>query len=655
VYLNHFVPGRTNRWKRPVGTGKTIVSASTLGSPPVSAHNGRFAKFNHTHIAIGKRMSTATALPNRNEVKPEDCWDLSTLYVDDQAWEADFQQLEQLIPQFESYRGRLSESAAVLAAALNFDNDFDRTAERLGTYAFLKTTENQGDSQYQGMKSRYQNLAVRASQASSYMRPELLMIDPAVMEKLIEDESVAPYRLQLERLVRYRPHTLTDNEERLLAMQGEMASAASNAFRQLNDADLRFGELEDHKGRVVELSHATFGQLLISPERKVRRNAFDQYYAQFEAHKNTLAATLCGSIQRDVYYAKARNYASSLDAALFPDNVPVDVYNNLISAVRDSLPNVHHYLEVRRRKMGLKDIHHYDTYVPILSDIEKQHTWDDAVDVVLQSLSILGSEYTGVLEEGLRGRWADRYPNRGKQSGAFSCGSYDADPYILMNFKPEVLNDVFTLTHEAGHSMHSWYSARSQPFQYYSYTIFVAEVASTFNEQLLTEHLLKNAADDKERAYLINNQLDSIRATVVRQTMFAEFEKKTHEMAEAGEPLTVDSFRSVYRELLEAYFGPDFVIDKSLDLECFRIPHFYRAFYVYKYATGLSAAVALARRVLAGGKQELNDYLSFLSGGCSKDPLDLLRGAGVDMTSPEPVRTTLERFRTLTEELDQLL
>lgn len=305
--------------------------------------------------------------------------------------------------------------------------------------------------------------------------------------------------------------------------------------------------------------------------------------------------------------------------------------------------------------MGLKDIHHYDTYVPILSGLEKHHDWNEAVDVILDSLSPLGSEYTGVLEEGLRGRWADRYPNRGKQSGAFSCGSFDGDPFILMNFKREVLNDVFTLTHEAGHSMHSWYSSRSQPFQYYDYTIFVAEVASTFNEQLLTDHLLQNAGDDEERAYLINNELDSIRATVVRQTMFAEFEKRTHEMAEAGEPLTVKSFRSVYRELLETYFGPAFAIDEVLEIECFRIPHFYRAFYVYKYATGLSAAVALSRRVLNGGQQELDDYLAFLSGGCSKDPLDLLRDAGVDMASPEPVATTLKRFGELTEELDQLL
>ncbi len=291
-------------------------------------------------------MSTAApaTLPKRIEVAAEDCWDLSSLFVGDDAWESDFKLLESKIPTFESYRGRLGESAKTLAEALNFDNEFDLIAERLGTYAFLKTTEDQGDSKYQGMKSRFQNLAVRAGQAASFMRPELLRIDESAMAKLIEDAAVAPFRLQLQRLVRFRPHTLTDSEERLLAMQGEMASAAGNAFRQLNDADLRFGEIEDHKGRTVELSHATFGQLLISPERKVRRNAFDQYYKQFAEHENTFAATLCGSVQRDVYYAKARNYESSLQSALFPDNVPVDVYDNLIQAVRDSLPSVHHYL-----------------------------------------------------------------------------------------------------------------------------------------------------------------------------------------------------------------------------------------------------------------------------------------------------------------------
>ena len=598
---------------------------------------------------------TTNTLPSRDDVDINDSWDLASLYLDNEAWESDFKNLDALIPSFEEYRGKLAESAAMLADALSFDSEFDRIAERLGTYAFLKTTEDQGNSDYQAMKARFQNLAVRAGQASSYMRPEIMAIPETMIDEMLQDELLDRFRLQLQRLLRYRKHTLSDQEERLLAMQGEMASAAGNAFRQLNDADLRFGEIEDQDGNRAELSHATFGQFLINPNQEIRKKAFDQYYSQFSAHENTLAATLAGSIQRDVYYARVKNYDSSLEASLYPDNVPTDVYDNLIAAVRNSLPSVHHYLDVRRRKMGLERLHHYDTYVPILSNLDKTHQWDQAVDVVIESLQPLGDEYTQTLEAGLRGRWADRYPNRGKQSGAFSCGSFDGDPYILMNYKPEVLNDVFTLTHEAGHSMHSWYSAKHQPFEYYNYTIFVAEVASTFNEQLLTEHLIKHASDDQERAYLINNELDSIRATVVRQTMFAEFEKRTHEMAEAGEPLTVQSFKQVYRELLEAYFGPEFVIDESLDLECFRIPHFYRAFYVYKYATGLSAAVALSRRVLEGGERELKDYLDFLKGGCSKDPLDLLRDAGVDMSSPEPVETTLQRFKTLTDELDSLI
>lgn len=599
--------------------------------------------------------TAANSLPERAVVATEDCWNLSSLFTSDTDWEKAFADLESKVDTYETFRGRLGESAETLLEALQFESDFSRDAERVAIYSFLKTTEDQANSDYQAMKARFQNLAVRANEAGSYVGPELLAIESEQMDALVADPLLAPFALQLKRLLRERPHTLSDREERLLAMQGEMASAAGNAFRQLNDVDLRFGTLQDEEGNERELSHASFIQFLNSSSRKVRREAFLQYNKSIGEHENTLAATLAGSIHRDVYYARARNHDSSLDAALFPDNVPVDVYDNLIEAVRESLPSVHHYLDVRRRKMGLSDIHQYDTYVPILGDMKKEHSWDEAVEVVIESLAPLGSDYTTTLSEGLRNRWADRYPNRGKQSGAFSCGSFDGDPYILMNFKTDVLNDVFTLTHEAGHSMHSWYSAKNQPYQYYDYTIFVAEVASTFNEQLLTEHLLNNASSDAERAYLINNELDSIRATVVRQTMFAEFEKRTHEMAEAGEPLTVASFRATYRELLNAYSGPDFVVDQELELECFRIPHFYRAFYVYKYATGLSAAVALSRRVLEGGQSELSDYLNFLSGGCSEDPLDLLRHAGVDMASPEPVKTTLARFKTLTEELDKIL
>jgi len=505
------------------------------------------------------------------------------------------------------------------------------------------------------MLARYQSVAARAGQAASFIRPEILSLSTAKLNKFIAAKPLAPYRLSLERLMRYKPHTLSDAEENLLAMQSEMAQTARTAFRQLLDADMKFGVVEDDQGQQIELSHATFQQLLISPKRSVRSTAFSEYYAQFKAHENTLAATLSGSIQKDVYYAQARGHKSALAAALFPDQVPQAVYDHLIKSVHKNLPALYRYYELRRRKMKLRKIHHYDTYVPILSDLRKRHTWAQASKLVVAALAPLGPEYCDIVQAGLAGRWCDRYPNQGKQSGAFSCGSFAGAPYILMNYKPEVLHDVFTLAHEAGHSMHSHYSAANQPFETYDYTIFVAEVASTFNEQLLSRNLLSQAKDTRERAYLINREIDDIRGTIYRQTMFAEFENISHEMAEAGEPLTLATLCDAYRQLLEKYFGPDFQLDPELSLECLRIPHFYRAFYVYKYATGMSAAIALSQRVLRGGPEELNDYLNFLKGGCSKDPLDLLRDAGVDMEKPKPVNTALKHFAKLVEELEELL
>ncbi len=601
-------------------------------------------------------MPKVLRLPARSKVKPADTWNLAPLCETDAQWEVQFQKLDKLVAGFARFRGKLGESTKSLAACLKFDADFDRLGERVGGYAHLKATEDQTDSRYQALVARFANLATRASQAASYIRPEILALPQQTLDQYLAAKELAPWKLALERIIRYKPYTLSGREEEILAMQGEMAEAAKKAFRQLLDADLKFGLVRNEKGEQVELSNATFSKLLVSPARGVRKAAFHQYYAQFVGHENTLAATLAGSIHKDVYYAKVRNFKSSLESALFPDNVPQAVYDNLIAAVRKNLPAVHRFYDVRRRKMKLRDIHHYDTYVPILSDLEIKRTWAQAVKLVIDALAPLGTEYCGALEKGLlEGRWCDRYPNQGKQSGAFSSGSFDSPPYILMNYQPDVFNEVFTLAHEAGHSMHTWHSARKQPYQYYGYVIFVAEVASTFNEMLLSHHLLANARDDRQRAYLINRELDDIRSTVIRQTMFAEYELLTHEMAEAGEPLTVQTLKETYRKLLEAYFGPDFALDDELSLECLRIPHFYRAFYVYKYATGMSAAIALSQRVLGGGKKELDDYLRFLSGGCSKDPLDLLRDAGVDMERPEPVDTTLAHFGKLVDELDELL
>jgi len=593
-------------------------------------------------------------LPERREVREEDTWNLSSLFESDEDWERGFSQLEELIPTYETFRGQLG-SAEKLAACLKFDADFDRLAERLGVYAFLRTAEDQTNSDYQRMQGRFQNVSTRAGQAASFIRPEILSIPDGQMQQILSTNELEPYRLYLERMLRYRPYTLSDKEEKLLAMQGEMSQAAPRTFRQLHDADLKFGTVRDENGQQVELTNATYSKLLLSPERSVRRSAFNRYYREFQAHENSLASLLFASIQKDVYYARARGYSSALAQALFGDDMPPSVYDGLIEAVHGHLPALHRYYDLRRRRMKLRDIHHYDTYVPILTEMKVHRTWPQAVETVIGALAPLGSDYCSVLEQGLSQRWCDRYPNQHKQSGAFSCGSYDGDPYILMNFKQDVFEDVFTLAHEAGHSMHSFYSAKHQPFLYYHYTIFVAEVASTFNEQLLIEHMLKNAQSDRERAYLINRALDDIRSTIFRQTMFAEFEKITHALVEAGEPLTVEAFKREYRKLLDIYFGPKFIIDEQLSLECLRIPHFYRAFYVYKYATGMSAAIALSQRVLNGGEGELQNYLGFLKGGCSQFPLELLRGAGVDMSTPAPVNAALDRFEKLVGELDELL
>ena len=601
-------------------------------------------------------MSTVKSLPKRSRVKLADTWNLSSLFRNDAEWEASFSKWEKQIPGYQKFRDHLSDSAEMLAACLQFDAALDRAGERLGTYAYLKAAEDQSNSEYQRMKGRYEHAATRAGEAASFVRPQIMAIPPAKMDGFMKARELAEWKLALERILRYRPHTLSPAEENLLAMQGQMSEASNQMFRQLNDADLKWGMIKNEKGQIIELSHSSFSALLHSPSRKVRKEAFEKYYTQYEAHKNSLAATINASVQRDVYYARARNYPCALEAALFGDRVPAAVYENLIAAVHSNLPTVYRYLDLRRRKLKLRDIHHYDTYVPVLSKLEKRHTWDQAVKAVLESLCPLGNDYCRELERGLTAdRWCDRYPNAGKQSGAFSNGSYDGFPYILMNYEPNVLHSVFTLAHEAGHSMHSFYSAKSQPYQYYNYTIFVAEVASTFNEQLLAQHLMDKAKNDRERAYLINSQIDDIRGTIIRQTMFAEFEKITHALVEAGEPLTVETLRREYRKLIELYFGPEFTIDKELELECLRIPHFYRAFYVYKYATGLSAAIALSQRVVNGGKSELGAYLNFLRGGCSKYPLDLLRDAGVDMEKPEAVDTAMKRFGELVEGLEEML
>ena len=598
---------------------------------------------------------TGGGLPLRESVAEADTWDLTYLFPSDADWEKEFAAWEKRVSEYESFRGKLSQPEMLLAY-VNFDLSFSRQGDKIGSYAMLKSSQDVADGKYQTLVARVQNIAVKASQASSFMRPEVLAMDEADWEKLIDAPEFAPYRLLLRRIARDRPHTLSVNEERLLAMLGEFASGPSKIFGQLNNADLRFGMIRDENGREIELTNGTLSVLLHKPDRELRKTAFHQFYKQYDDHKNTLAATLNSSIHKDNYYARARKFDNAMDAALFHEVVPQVVYDNLIAGIHEALPALYRYYDLRKRKMGLPDIRMYDTYVPILSDITMHHTWEQGVDVVIEALRPLGQKYCTVLHDGLlTARWSDRYENRGKRSGAFSAGSYDGLPYILMNYQPDIIEHVFTLAHEAGHSMHSWHSVRNQPYQYYDYVIFVAEVASTFNEQLLTRHLLDIADNDRQRAWLVNREIDSIRGTIFRQTMFAEFEKLTHDAAWNGEPLTLDRFREIYGQLLRRYFGPGFTIDDDLTLECFRIPHFYRGFYVYKYATGLSAAIALSQRVLQGGDKERDEYLTFLEGGCSKEPLDLLRDAGIDMTKPEAIRVPMQKFASLVDELERLL
>ena len=600
-------------------------------------------------------MSEPLSVPNRQDVRPDDTWDLSPLFADDASWEKALKKMEARIPEFEAFRGKLGSSAQVLLECCELESSFNRDAEKIGSYAFLKASENLADSAYQGMIARYTYVATRAEEAGSYIASEIRAIPKSRMESFLADPVLSEYRFVLEKLLRHRPHILSEKEERLLAMQGEVAGSAGRIFGQLNDADMKFGFIRDEKGNQMPLTQASFRSLLESPSRIVRKKAFNQFYAQYEAHANTLAASLSASVLQDVYHARARKYPSAREASLFHDHVPVSVYDNLITAVHDKIGVVHHYLEVRRKALRVSSLHMYDTYVPIVHPRDVNIPYDEAVSTICQALAPLGAKYCDTLEKGLCGRWVDRYENQGKRSGAFSAGGYTGPPYILMNYRSDTIDSMFTLAHEAGHSMHTWHSAKAQPFQYYDYPIFLAEVASTFNEILLTRHLLQQASDRAERAFLVNREIDEIRGTIIRQTMFAEFEKIIHDLAEAGEPLTLEVFREEYRKLLELYFGPDFVIDDALSLEGLRIPHFYHAFYVYKYATGLSAAIALADKLINGGAPARKAYEGFLKAGCSKYPLDTLRQAGVDMEQPEPVGAAMQRLCDLVDELEDLL
>jgi oligoendopeptidase F len=587
-------------------------------------------------------------------VPPEHTWDLTPLYPDPASWNDALRSLADTYGKIRDYQGRVGESVATLHEVLEFEKSIELQIEQLNQYASLKLTEDSSNAESLEREARLQSLLTRLGEAFSFVSPEIQAIPDETFATWLADPLLAEWTIPLKKLRRRKPHTLSPPEERLLALGGAVMGGHHDTFSQLTNVDMRFGSLPNDDGEQIELTQSSFSSFLVQRKPEVRRAAFHQFYREFSEHRFTLASTLANSVRADVFYARARHHATAREASLFQDDVPPEVYDNLITAVHDRLDPLFRYLALRKKALKLEELHVYDTYVPLVDSVKTDVPWEEAVEKVLHAVEPLGEDYTQTLRHGLTdGRWCDRYENKGKRSGAFSYGTYTSPPYIMMNYKRDVFSDVYTLAHEAGHSMHTWYSQRAQSYQNYHYPIFLAEVASTFNEILLTEHLLAHTEDPAMRIYLINRQIDDFRGTLYRQTMFAEFERDIHALEEAGEALTLDSMTEIYGKLLARYFGDAVVLDDELKLECLRIPHFYSAFYVYKYATGLSAAVALATQVLQTG--EAGRYLDFLRSGGSKFPLETLEAAGVDMRTPAPVHAALDLFARRVGELEQLL
>ena len=599
-------------------------------------------------------MTTAKTL-TRSDLPDSDKWDLTHLFSDVDKWMEDFRSIQQDYLKLTDWKGRLGEAAATLVACLEFEKSLDQKIERIYHYASLQLAEDSANPDYLARMGQLQNLLTKIGETASFLGPEIQAIPDDKFAQFLEDPALAAWKTALKKIRRMKPHVLSEREERLLALGSSALDGYDDAFSQLTDVDMKFGVLIDENGEERPLTQSSYSSFLVKRDHQLRKRAFHQFYEEFQDHQFTLASSLSYSVKADVFRARARNYPSALEASLYRDDVPVAVYDGLISAVRQNLAPLFRYYELRRRVLGLSELHQYDTYVPLVAEIESHVTFDEAIESILAAFAPLGPEYITALSDGLRGRWCDRYETKGKRSGAFSSGSFGAPPYILMNYKSDVFSDVYTLAHEAGHSMHTWFAQRTQTFQDYNYPIFLAEVASTFNEELLTHHLLEKTSDKKMRAYIINRQVDDIRGTLFRQTMFAEFEKVIHAIEERGDALTLDVFKSEYHALLQAYFGEAVVLDPQLDLECLRIPHFYNAFYVYKYATGISAAVALSEQVLAQKPGSVEAYLTFLKSGGSKFPLETLQLAGVDMTTPAPIESTLRLFERRLTELEALL
>lgn len=600
-------------------------------------------------------MGEIEKLPARSEIAEADKWALEDLFLTDADWEAAVKQLEEQLAQLKGYAGKVSASADALYAYLTLADETENLFEKVLVYSNEKMHEDMGNSTYQGYAAQAQAAATHLSAAEAFFEPELLAMEESRLQGFFkEDPKLEKYRLLIDRIWRRKEHTLSAAEEEILAKTYEMATAPDDIFSMFNDADAKFGTIRDENGKEVELTHGRFGGFMESSDRRVRKEAFEALYQTYDQFRNTLAATYSANVKKAKFYADVRKYPSALAAALAPGNIPTEVYDNLIETVHRFLPAMYRYVALRKRALGVEELHMYDVYVPLVADQTKKIPFAEAKEIVKRGLAPMGEEYVSHLEDGFDHRWIDVYENRGKRSGAYSWGAYGTHPYVLLNYQGK-LDDVFTLAHEMGHALHSWYSNANQPYVYSGYLIFVAEVASTCNESLLMQYLLKESKDKKEKAYLLNHFIDQFKGTLFRQTMFAEFEKITHEMYAKGESLTAERLCAVYMDLNRKYFGGEMVSDPQIALEWARIPHFYTEFYVYQYATGFSCAIALSKRILEMGEAGVADYMKFLKGGCSKDPIELLKMAGVDISTPKPVEDALQLFEELVSELEELL
>ena len=594
-------------------------------------------------------------MKKRSEADSKYTWKLEDMVAEDSQWEQMFKGASGEISEYASYKERLAGSADTLYACLLFDDKLSQKIERLYVYARMRSDEDTTVQRYQDMFSRAQTLSYRAAENSSFLVPEILSMDRELLEQyMAADNGIGHFKRALEIILARRDHTLSGEMEELLAQSYDATQGASQIFTMFNNADVKFPVITGESGEGIQITHGNYISLMENQDRRIRKDAFEGLYSVYEQFSNTLAAAFSSNVKQAVFYAKAKKYASSREYYLADNEVPELVYDNLVKAVRENIVKLHEYTRVRKDVLGVDELHMYDLYVPMVAAADRRYTYEEAKSIVLEGLAPLGEEYLSLLKQGFDSRWIDVYENEGKRSGAYSWGTYGSHPYVLLNFHG-TLNDVFTLAHEMGHSIHTWYSDRNQPFTYAGYKIFVAEVASTCNEALLIRHLLKKAGSREEKAYLLNHFLESFRGTLFRQTMFAEFEDMAHKKAARGESLTAESLCSIYRQLNADYFGPAMTVDRQIDYEWERIPHFYTPFYVYQYATGFSAAVAISSRIMSGEPGALEGYKKFLSGGCSMKPIDLLKLCGVDMSTTRPVDEALGFFGELIEEFKKCI